>query len=136
MKRKVFIITLVCVLFASITLIAFAVGSGRRPYKNLDASQIASATVRLTPPDKTVQIVEMEELVSYLRDVVIYREDNSYTEYDGQGVTFALTMTDGTQTEIMAYNPFLVMDGVGYRTKYGPCEALNGYANRLLNACP
>ncbi len=114
-----------------IVLISFAAGD--RPYKNLDTSQIAAATVRLIPPDKTVQITELEELVSYLRDVVIYREDNSYTEYDGQGVIFTLTMADGTQTEIMVYNPFLVIDGVGYRTKYEPCEALNNYANRLLN---
>lgn len=42
-------------------------------------------------------------------------------------------MSDGTQTSIMAYNPFLVIDGTGYRTKYEPCEALNSYANRLLN---
>ena len=32
----------------------------------------------------------------------------------------------------MEYNPFLVIDGVGYKTKYEPCEALNHYANRLL----
>ena len=41
-------------------------------------------------------------------------------------------MTDGTQTSIMAYNPFLVIDGVGYKTEYGPCEKLNDYANKLL----
>ena len=43
-------------------------------------------------------------------------------------------MTDGTQTEVMAYNPFLVIDGIGYKTKYEPCEALNSYANQLLNS--
>lgn len=113
-------------------VIGFAVFGGRKPYKDLDATQIASATVRLLPPDTTVQIVEIEEFVTYLKDVVIYNEDNSYTEYNGQSVTFTLTMTDGTQTSIMAFNPFLVIDGVGYKTKYEPCEALNNYANRLL----
>ncbi len=131
MKRKVLIIALVCILLVGISLIVFC-ASGRRPYKNLDTSQIAAATVKLSPPDQTIQIAEIEELVSYLKDVVIYREDNSYTEYCGQGVTFTLTMTDGTSTQITAYNPFLVIDGVGYRTKYEPCEALNSYANRLL----
>lgn len=133
MKRKVFLITLACILFVGIILIAFIVHGGRKPYKDLDAAQIASAKVRLSPPDKTIQITETEELVSRLKEAVIYGEDNSYTEYSGQGVIFTLTMTDGTQTEIMAYNPFLVIDGVGYRTKYEPCEALNSYANRLLN---
>ena len=64
-------------------------------------------------------------MVEYLKDVVIYNEDNSYKEYSGQGVIFTLNMTDGTQTSIMAYNPFLVIDGIGYKTKYEPCEALN-----------
>ena len=71
-------------------------------------------------------------LVDLLKDVVVYNKDNSYTDYSGQGVTFTLVMIDGTQTSIMEYNPFLVIDGVGYKTKYEPCEALNHYANRLL----
>lgn len=111
-----------------------SVYSGKKPYKNLDAAQIASAKVQLTPPDKTVEIEDISELVGYLNDVVIYNQDNSYTEYVGQGVTFTLIMTDGTQTEITAYNPFLIIDGVGYKTKYEPCQALNSYANELLNS--
>ena len=132
--KKGIIILATCVLLLSIVVMAFAVGGGKKPYKDLDASQIAFATVRLSPPDKTVQIIEVEELVEYLKDVAIHNEDNSYTEYDGQGVTFTLTMTDGTQTRITAFNPFLVIDGVGYKTNYKPCEALNNYANKLLNA--
>ena len=61
---------------------------------------------------------EIEELTGYLNDVVIYNEDNSYTEYSGQGVIFTLKLSDGTQTEVMGYNPFFVIDGVGYKTKY------------------
>lgn len=114
-------------------LCAAALGlGGRKPFQNLNATDIVHATVRLTPPDKTVQILEPEELASYLKDVVIYREDNSFREYSGQGVTFQLIMADGTQREVMAYNPFLVIDGVGYRTKYEPCETLSQYANDLL----
>lgn len=104
-----------------------------KTFKDLESSEIVSATVRLVPPDTTIQIVEIEELTGYLNDVVIYKEDNSYTEYSGQGVIFTLILSDGTQTEVMAYNPFFVIDGVGYKTKYEPCEALNAYANRLLN---
>lgn len=128
---KRLIIAFTCVLVLGI--IVFVFSSGRKPFKGMEPSEIASATVRLIPPDKTILITEIEELTNYLNDVVIYNKDNSYTESDGQGVIFMLTMTDGTQTEIMAYNPFLVIDGVGYKTKYEPCEALNGYANRLLN---
>ncbi len=133
MRKGRYAALIVCALAVCAVGAAVLVGGGRRPYKDLDASHIRAAAVRLTPPDKTVQIAEPKELVEYLSDVVIYDEDNSYTEYDGQGVTFTLTMDDGTRTSIMAYNPFLVIDGVGYRTKYEPCQALNSYANRLLN---
>lgn len=132
MSRKVVITTiLVCALLLGV--IAFSsVSMGKKPYKNLDASEISYAEVRLSPPDKTILITDIEELADYLQDVVIYKKDNSYRDTSGQGVIFSLTMTDGTQTDIMAYNPFLVIDGVGYRTKYEPCRALNSYANRLL----
>lgn len=132
MRKRTIIISLICILTAAVIMIIFAAVSGRKPYKDLEAVQIVSATVQLSPPDKTIQITEIKELVDLLKDVVIYHEDNSYTEYSGQAVTFTLVMADGTQTSIMAYNPFLVIDGVGYQTKYEPCEALNHYANMLL----
>ena len=133
MRKRTIIISLICILSAIIIMIVFAVASGRKPYKNLETVQIKSAAVQLSPPNITIQITEINELVDLLKDVVIYNEDNSYTEYTGQGVIFTLVMADGTQTSIMAYNPFLVIDGVGYKTKYEPCEALNQYANMLLD---
>ncbi len=132
MRKKTITISLICILAAVVIMIVFAAAGGRKPYKNLDAAQVISAAVQLSPPDTTIQITEIKELVDLLKDVVIYNKDNSYTEYDGQGVTFTLVMADGTQTSIMAYAPFLVIDGVGYKTKYEPCEALNQYANMLL----
>lgn len=133
MKKQITVIVITCILILGVIGVVLFIVRGKKPYKNLDTAQIASATVRLSPPDKTIQITDINELVKYLKDAVIYNKDNSYTEYSGQGVIFTLTMSDGMQTEIMAYNPFLVIDGVGYKTKYEPCEALNSYANRLLD---
>lgn len=132
MRKRTITISLICILSATIIMIVVAAAGGRKPYKNLEAVQIISAAVQLSPPDITIEITEIKELVDLLKDVVVYNEDNSYTEYSGQGVTFTLVMADGTQTSIMAYNPFLVIDGIGYKTKYEPCEALNHYANMLL----
>jgi len=103
--------------------------AGRRPLRDLD---IARATVCLTPPDKTLQVADTEALAVLLDAVVVYRRDDSYTECAGQGVTYTLTLRDGTERTVMAYNPFVVIDGVGYQTEYAPCEALNAYANGLL----
>ena len=132
MRKRTMVISLICILLAVFTMIIFVFASGRKPYKDLETAQIVSATVQLPPPGKTIQITETKELVDLLKDVVIYNKDNSYTDYSGQGVTFTLVMIDGTQTSIMEYNPFLVIDGASYKTKYEPCEALNHYANRLL----
>lgn len=104
----------------------------KKPFSELKTEDISSVSVTLLPPNKTIQISNINEFVQYLKDVVIYEKDNSYTEYNGQNVTFTIIMTDGTKTDIMAYNPFFVIDGVGYQTKYEPCEALNQYANELL----
>lgn len=129
-KHSAIVLVLACVL----TLAGCAKVIGSKPYEKLDAAELSSASVRLTPPDVELQVEDLAALTELLRDVVIYEKDDSYTEYSGQGVTFTLTMADGSQTSIMAYNPFLVIDGVGYRTGYEPCEALNSYANKLLNS--
>ena len=136
MKKKSLIIAALSIALLAVLAAAFFFPKWKKPYKDLDAAQIASARVLLTPPGETVEIEDIQELLDILRDVVIYREDDSYTDYAGQGVVFTLIMTDGTRTEIMAYNPFLVIDGIGYRTEYEHCEALSRYANALLDSEP
>ena len=115
---------------------AVLLAGGKKPYRGLDAEQIAFAQVRISPPDTALEITEIPELVQYLEDTVIYYRDLSYADsaYCGQACTFTLTMKDGTQTEIMAFYPFLVINGAAYRAKYESCEALNRYANRLLES--
>lgn len=131
-KSKKWIIAMICIAVCSVMIMVW--NCGRRPFKNLKPSEIVSATVRLTPPDKTIRIEDPHELTDYLHDVTIYHQDNSNDVYAGQAVTFMLTRSDGTQTQITVCEPLLIVDGVGYKTKYEPCEALSNYANRLLHA--
>ena len=130
-KKKHFIMVIICV--AAIICIVGIHFIGRKPFKSLKSSDIVSATVLLEPPDETIEITDVSELIAYLNDVVIYNRNQSYHNYVGQAVTFTLSMSDGTQMKVMAYNPFIVINGTGYKTKYEPCEKLNQYANRLLN---
>lgn len=128
MKRlAAFVLTLVCVLG-----LAGCFAVRKKPYKDLTAAELSSVTVYAAPPDRTVQVEDISEVTELLKGIVIYNKDDSYREYAGQAAVFTLTKTDGSQTEIVAYYPFLVIDGVGYRAEYEPCEALNAYANRLL----
>lgn len=106
---------------------------GKRPFKNLDGADIVSAAVELMPPDVKLEIPDKEKLAELLRSVVIYRQDDSYKDYAGQAAVFTLIMEDGTAVEITDYTPFVIIDGVGYKAKYEPCEALNSYANALLS---
>lgn len=118
MKKKVLTATAACLIIAVVLLSAFC---GQKTYKDLQPSDIVSAAVSLNMPDKTIQITEIKELAKYLGKVVIYKEDNSYTEYAGQGVTFTLTMADGTEEEITECSPFAIINGKGYRAKHEPC---------------
>lgn len=128
--RKV--ISLVLALIFMLSLIGCAEQS-EKPYNDLKASDVASATVTLSPPNKTIQIDDIERLVSLLNNIVIYEEDNSYGEYYGQGILFTLKKIDGSKEELQAYNSFFVINGTGYKTKYKPCESLSNFANELLD---
>ena len=124
----------IIVLVAVVMLVLAAYGkqkAGERPFKDLEASEIASATVYLEQDDKTIQINDIDELTDYLNVLIIYGEDNSYKEYSGSATVFTLTMTDGTQMYIVPYMPFLVIDGVGYQAEYETCYALTRYAVNL-----
>ena len=79
-----------------------------QPFQDLKAEDIVDASVELLPPGETVEVEDLEKLAALLREAVIYQEDNSYSGYAGQAVTFALTMADGTETRIMAYTPFQI----------------------------
>ena len=127
---KKFRVPAALLLLLAILVLSFSVG--RRPFRKLAPGDIVSASVQLIPPDRTLPVPDAAELAQLLQEQVVYRRDSSYTTYAGQAVIFTLELADGTTRQVMAYNPFLVIDGVGYRCKYEPCEALNHYANGLL----
>lgn len=121
---------------AALLLLAGSFFVEQRPFRGLEAGEITAASVHLFPPDVTVDLepAEIETLAELLREVRLTHRDDSYTEYSGQAVVFTLTMADGTVTEAVAYAPFFIIDGVGYRTAYEPCEALNRFGNLLLES--
>lgn len=133
MKKKL-LIPVLCVLLLIAALLAKKYLIGTKPFRGLSANDVTAATVELYPPDVTLELTreEIEELVPILNRVAVYQRDDSYRESDGQAVIFTLTKADGTQLRVNAYNPFLVINGEGHRTKYGPCEELNQLGNDLL----
>ena len=132
--QKRYILIVGVVLAVLLALAAGLLFWGRRPFRDLEAADITAASVTLMPPDVTLELdeAEIKTLAELLGDLRITRPDQSYTEYAGQAVQFTVTFADGTETELTDYNPFLIIDGTGWRTAYGPCEALNRFANELL----
>lgn len=132
MKKSRFALALcLAALLVSVPAKKFLIGT--RPLKDLSAAEISMIQVGLYPPDEEFDLTreEIETLVPLLREVVTYRRDDSYTEYCGQGVVFTISRIDGTQVVLNAYNPFVIIDGTGWRTKYAPCQALSRFGNDL-----
>ena len=134
-KLRIIIIIVIASLLFCIYVLNHAFSkkvAGEKALGMLKVDDISNISVLLQPPGETVQIENLDEVVNALNDVVIYEKDNSYKECVGQSVIFTITFKDGDEMEVMAYNPFIVIDGVGYRTEYGPCEKLNQIANKLI----
>ena len=130
-KRKL-LLAIVCLLLILAVIVVFVKAKGKKPFQDLEASDISGASVELVPPETTVQITELEELAGYLNDIIVYEKDNSYNEYAGQTVTITLTMKDGFKKKIRENNLLAVIDGTDYKAKYEPLETLNRYVNNLL----
>lgn len=129
-KTKIFIvITIICIGIVFILLDT----RSQKPFEKLTKEEIKEVTVELYPPDTTAELdeEEIEDLVEILHQVVIYKKDDTYSEYCGQAVICKITKIDGTTIEVQAYNPFLVIDGIGYTTKYEPCQKLNSLGNKI-----
>ncbi len=132
MKKTLLFVVISVIVFICVLASCGKNNKEQRPFAELNVADISSVSVRIFPPDKTFEIVDLDELADALNDVVIYEEDSSYREYYGQSATYTIKMNDGTVTEVIAFNPVIVIDGVGYKTEYKPCEKLSQIANELL----
>lgn len=135
MKKKLFPIAAAFLfLTAAVAWLVFHSAAGRRPFQHIAPGDIAAASVTVSPPDRTAALdaPAIQELAGILRVLTIYRRDGSYHDYCGQAVTFTVTLRDGSAFTVQAYNPFLVLDGEGYRTSYEPCQALSALGNKLV----
>ncbi len=119
----------------SALLIVIGTSYGEKPFARLNASDIASATLYAVPPSAELVISDQQilsELVDILNSVKVYDKSEEGHSYVGQLVRFTLTLKDGTVLSVGAYNPFLYINEIGYKTTYGPCQRLNQLGNRLL----
>jgi len=135
MNRKIIIAVSILVL-GVLTVVLFST-FGKKPFAKLSANEIVSAELFIIPPDATITLTDKEDIVKLadiLKEITIYREDNSGREYDGQLVQVTIELKNGETHTIGAYNPFLFLNGKCYRTKYEPSQKLNAFGNGISNA--
>lgn len=132
MKKKIIIVSAI-ILILIVSFIVITNFVGRKPFKDLDVSDIKNITINFLPPDETIVVDDKAELVSLLNNMVIYNRVSSPTEF-GQAIVFDIEKNDGTKLKINSFgNKFLFIDGVAYRAEYDSSEALSSYANNLAN---
>lgn len=133
MKKRNFIVVAIFSIMCIVIAFFCMNGISQKPFENLKKEEIKEVILELYPPNTktTLEEKEIEKLVEILQNVVVYNEDNTYGQNNGQIVIYKIIKMDDTEIEIQASNPFLVIDGIGYKTKYEPCEALSNLGNGI-----
>ncbi len=131
---KKWIITSLFILLTITILIVINI-SGEKPLKDLKVKDIEKVEVFLQPPNIKKEVTDKEQiqkLVETLNRIVIYKKNNSWGNYNGQFVQYTITKKNGEIIKWGDYNPYIVLNGVGYKAKYQPCEELNALANKII----
>ena len=134
MKRKILVNAAIVLAVALLVFIGFSV-IGRQPFKNMKSDEIQSVSIRLLPPNETMELSreEIEELVILLQQVKIYNPNWLHLTSGGQSNIMTITYQDGSVKEANQFGSTLIINGQGYRAEYEPNEALNQFANKLFN---
>lgn len=101
----------------------------KKPYAKINKDDISEISI-LFGTYEPYQLTENEtdEFINMLKDVVIYKKDNTYVEYSGvKTLMFCIEKTNGKKIYISAANPFFIINGTGYRTEYLPCDRLSRF---------
>lgn len=104
---------------------------------NLTAADIKSVNVLVRPSRiaKGLSKDEIKEFVSLLDPVTLgdLVDHKKVEENNGQWVQFVLQLKDGTERNMVVYNPYFILDDTTYKIEYKACEALNAFANRIVS---
>ncbi|MGI5900731.1 MAG: hypothetical protein ACOX8S_12610 [Christensenellales bacterium] len=135
-KRRLGIALIVAGLTLAALTFFFINGTiGRKPFSDISAGDIKSASVRAIAPNETAPVVRKEtfdELAEILRQVTIYRRDDSGRNMAGQLITYTVELTSGQSISVGAYGSYMYIGDVCYKAEYEPSEALNSLGNKII----
>lgn len=134
MKRTILVFAAIVLAVALIMTIGIWV-IGRKPFKDMQVEDIKSVSIHLWPPNETRELNrdEIEVLVLLLQQVEIHHPTWMHHASGGQSNVMTIIFQDGSVKKVNQFGSILIIDGMGYRAKYEPNEALNQFANKLFN---
>jgi len=104
----------------------------KTPYSELTASEVEGITLIYGIHSYELSEGEIAELIPLIQKLVIYERDDSWREYDGCSFTdIEVRKKDGVAFTLHFMNPFILIDGKGYRCEYKPCDNAGRYVYQI-----
>ena len=106
-----------------------------RPFETITANEIEEIKVYAIPPDAEVVLseAEVERVIPLLQNLKVSKPGYKVFALSGQTIKITIKETDGTIIEISNVgNVQIIIDGRSYRADYESAEAINNFANKVL----
>ena len=133
-KGKKLPITIVFILTLVIVGLTYFLYSDR-PFKTITVKEIEEIKVYAIPPNEEVVLgkTEVEKIIPLLQNLKISKPGYKVFASGGQTVTVTIKKTDGSIIEISNFgNVQIIIDGRSFRADYESAEAINNFANKVL----
>ena len=133
-KSKKLPIIIVLILTLVIGFLLYSTYS-EKPFKKIDVNEIEEIKVFAIPPQKEVVLSEdeVEKIIPLLQNLKTSKPGYKVPALAGQTVRITVQKTDGTIIEIFNVgNVQIIISGRSYRADYESAEAINNFANKIL----
>ena len=135
MKKSKKLLIIAVVILAIVSAIIGWLLYSDRPFETITANGIEEIKVYAIPPDAEVVLseAEVERVVPLLQNLKVSKPGYKVFALIGQTITITIKETNGTIIEISNVgNVQIIIDGRSYRADYESAEAINNFANKVL----
>lgn len=136
MKKKSILVTIALIILIIAFFIINHYKLDEKPFENLGVGEVKEITLNVTPSGKSMVITEtntIKKFTDILNNIEIYEKDDSWKKYFGGFNEITVSMVNGENIKIVEFNPFLIINDVGYKTNYDVCEKLDELINNIID---
>ena len=135
MKKGKKLLIVAVVILSMISVILVWLFYSARPFEAMNVNEIEEIKVFAIPPEDEVILseAEVESIVPLLQNLRISKLGYKVFALSGQTVRITVQKMDGSIIEISNVgNVQIIIDGRSYRAEYESAEAINNFANKVL----